>query len=209
LQLDPFHVKREIRRSGLSKEDQAKINEMTEARETDRMLCFIKSVIAGTTDPDARKKTEKLFAYFDNNKDYLVPVRERGLKLPEPPDGLVYGNMGAMEGTVCNVAALRMKKRKASFTKNGACNLARLICLKRGGSLDDTIYGLFEARLPVIFEEVITTVLSAAKAPEKDGKGYFYPTNGGIPFTDAYMTNGRRAVKGIADYMAFTEMAFK
>ena len=139
----------------------------------------------------------------------MTPIRERGLELPDPPDGVVYGNMGVMESTVCNVAALRMKRRKASFTKSGALNLARLICFKRGGVLDEAIYGLSEARLPMIIEEVITTVLSAAKAPKKDGKGYFFPTNGGIPFRDTFMTNGRRAVKGVTGYKAFSELALQ
>ena len=50
--------------------------------------------------------------------------------------------------------------------------------------MDDAIYSLDEARLPMIIEEVITTVLSAAKAPKKGGKGY-------------------------TDYLGFAELAFK
>jgi hypothetical protein len=208
LQLDPFHVKREIKR-GLPKEEQAPVSKMLEKRETDEALEYIGSLVAGISDPEAKKKPGKLLTYLKNNKDHLIPIKERGLKLPSPPEGIEYGSMGAMEGTVCNVAALRMKKRKASFTKEGAVNLARLICFKRGGGLDEAICGINEARLPMIIEEVITTVLSAAKAPKKDGKGYLFPTIGGIPFKDTFMTNGRRAVKGLTDYRALSELAFK
>lgn len=102
-----------------------------------------------------------------------------------------------------------MKRRKASFTKSGALNLARLICYKRSGGLDDVIEGLSEAQLPMMIEEVISTILSAAKAPKKDGRGYFFPANGGIPFKGTFTTNGRMAVKGLTDYRAFTDMAFK
>ena len=208
LQLDPFHVKREIRRSGLQKEKQAEIDKLIEAGETTAAFGYIKTLIQSEPEPGAREKIEKMLKYFESNKDYLIPIKNRGLKLPCLADDVIYGNMGTMEGTVCNVAALRMKHRKASFTKDGALNLVGLICCKRSGSLDEAIYGLSEAKLPMIIEEVITTVLSAAKSPQKDGKGYFYPINGGIPFRDVFTTNGRKAVKGVTDYRTFAEMAF-
>jgi hypothetical protein len=209
LQLDPFHIKREIMKSGLPKEKRAEINNLSERGETTQMLAEIKALAESETDPHTKEKTEKMLAYFSNNKAYLVPIKNRGLKLPSLPEGVIYGNMGTMEGNVCNIAALRMKRRKASFTKTGAVNLARLICFKRSGGLDETIYGLSTAKLPMIIEEVITTVLSAAKSPNKDGKGYAYPVNGGIPFADAFTTNGRRAVKGMAGYRAFTDLGLK
>jgi hypothetical protein len=209
LQLDPFHIKRALKRSGLAKEGQGEINKLLGRKEPEAALSYIRELMPGITDLAARRKAEKLFSYLNNNKEYLIPIKDRSLELPKPPDDLIYGNMGVMEGTICNVVALRMKKRKASFTKEGAANLARLICLKRSSGLDDAIYGLSEARLPMIIEEVITTVLSAAKAPKKDGKGYFFPANGGVPFKDTFMTNGRRAVKGLTDYRAFTELAFR
>jgi hypothetical protein len=209
LQLDPFHIKREIKRSGLSKEEQTHLNRLAGEKKPDDMLSYLSGLIAAITDDSAKKKAEKLFTYLRNNRNYLTPIKDRGLTLPDLPEGMEYGNMGAMETTVCNVVALRMKRRKASFTKSGATNLARLICCKRSGTLDDTIAGLGEAGLPMIIEEVITTVLSAAKAPKKDGKGYFYPVGGGFPFADTFTTNGRKAVKGLVKYKRLTELAFR
>jgi hypothetical protein len=209
LQLDPFHVKREIRRSGLSKDKQSGVDKLIESGEAGEALAYINALKESEQEPEAKIKIEKMLRYFENNKDYLIPIKKRQLELPDLPDDIEYGNMGTMEGTVCNVAALRMKRRKASFSKAGALNLARLMCLKRSNGLSETIYGLSEAKLPMIIEEVITTVLSAAKSPHKDGKGYFYPINGGIPFKGMYTTNGRNAVKGITDYRSFVEMALK
>lgn len=141
-----------------------------------------------------------MLEYFTNNSAYMIPIKDRGLKLPEPEEGTLYGNMGTMEGTVCSVVGLRMKKRRASFTKAGAANLARLLCAKRSGELNETIFALSGMALPMPFEQMVTDVLSATQTPKADGKGFHYPVNGGMPFSGAYMTNGRRAVQYAAGY---------
>jgi hypothetical protein len=209
VQLDQFHIKREIKRSGLEKEHQTKVNYLLEDKKTSEVLEYIKALTLTEANAERREKIEKLLGYLENNKDNLIPIHKRELKLPEPPARMRFGKMGTIESAVCNVVALRMKKRKASFTKDGAVNLARLICFKRSKILDDAVYSLSEAKLPMIIEEVITTVLSAAKAPKKDGKGYFFPANGGVPFKEASTTNGRRAIKGITDYRTYSDLALK
>jgi hypothetical protein len=208
-QLDPFHIKKEIRRSGIEKEKQKKIENLIDDKKIDVMLRYAGLLLRHEEDVKKRKRLGDMYKYFANNADIMVPIKERGIDLPKPSGGIMYGNMGTMEGTVCNLVALRMKHRKASFTKEGATNLARLICLKRSGILDDTISKMSSMILPMSFEEMVTMELSAAKAPKKDGKGYHYPVNGDIPFIGEFITNGRRAVKGMTDYRSFTEMAFK
>jgi hypothetical protein len=209
MQISNFHVKSSITSSGIAKEHKTKINSLLKCKKIDEMLEYIKLLMERETDDDRKEKIKETWQYLFNNKESLIPIKERNLELPDLPDGIYYGNMGVIESTVCNVVALRMKKRKASFTKNGAVNLARLICFKRSGNLDETIYNLSEMQLPMILEEVITTILSAAKAPKKDGKGFFYPVNGGVPFVGAYTTNGRKAVKGITDYRTFSDLSLR
>ena len=94
LQLDPFHMKRELRRSGLGKEEQKKIKSMLKEQKIDEVLNHIKSLTITIADPKVKEKTEKLFTYFSNNKDYLIPIKERGLELPPPPEGMEYGSYG-------------------------------------------------------------------------------------------------------------------
>ena len=137
---------------------------------------------------------------MNNNRESLTPILKRGLDLPEARGGVVYGSMGAMESTVCGVIALRMKRRRASFTISGATNLARLLCLKRSGKLDETMASLSDMKLPATAFEAIAAVLSAAKAPKTDGHGFGYPVTGGPPFVNAATTNGRDAVKWLCSY---------
>ncbi len=124
----------------------------------------------------------------------MIPYQERGLLLPTPPKGLEYRNLGTMEHQVCDGAAKRMKHQKASWSKAGAENMGRILCKKVCGNLYDTITSLSKTVLPERYIETIEEVLSAAKAPKEDGRGYLYPVRGNRPFTEAFMTNGRKAI---------------
>jgi hypothetical protein len=208
-QSDPFHIKRELVRAGLSEGDLGRVTDLIDGGDTDGALGVMKALWDGEADEGKKGRLGKAFGYLDNRKDSLVPIHRRGLALPDPPDGVLYGRMGTMESTVCGVVALRMKKRRASFTKAGATNLARLLCLKRGGKLDETIAGLSGMSLPSTFDEAVTAVISAAKAPKKDGDGYRYARRGGIPFAGAALTNGRVAVRGMTAYRGFADMALR
>lgn len=95
---------------------------------------------------------------------------------------------------MCDGAAKRMKHQKASWSKEGAGNLGRMLCVKMCGSLYERVSSLSRTALPACYSENIEAVLSAAKAPKKDGKGYSYPLNGSIPFANTYVTNGRKAI---------------
>ena len=200
LQLDPFHIKRAIKRSGLPKKVQIMIEKAISMKRISVMLRYIRLLWHKEKDEKVKEGIGRLLGYFSENAAYIIPIRERGLDLPKVDDDIVYGNMGTMEGTVCSVIALRMKKRRASFTREGANNLARLLCAKRDGTLGETIFSLSNMALPMPFEQMITDVLSAAQAPKVDGKGFHYPVNGGMPFFGSYVTNGRRAVQYAAGY---------
>jgi hypothetical protein len=211
-QLDRFHIERELTRGGIGKEDAERITGLFDRMRADEGLAHLKSLWEKEDDGEKKKKIGKVFGYLAGHADALTPILKRGLDLPEPGEGVdMYGPMGAMESTVGGVIALRMKKRRASFTKSGATNLAGLLCLRRSGKLDETVAGLSEMRLPVTLEEAITAVvsaMSAAKAPKHDGNGYEYPRIGGLPFEGAATTNGRLAVKGLASMRGLADLSF-
>ena len=158
------------------------------------LLLYIKSIAQLCEVEAEKKKLIELYSYFKSNKDGLIPYQERGLKLPKPPEGLEYRNLGTMEHQVCDGAAKRMKHQKASWSKEGSENLGRILCVKMCGSLYEKVSSLSRVALPARYSENIEAVLSVAKVPKKDSKGYNYPVNGSIPFTNTYMTNGRKAI---------------
>jgi hypothetical protein len=208
-QLDRFHIERELTRGGIGKEDAERITDLFDRKRPDEGLAHLKSLLEKEDDGEKKKKIGKVFGYLNGHADALIPILKRGLDLPEPgEDADMYGPMGAMESTVGGVIALRMKKRRASFSKCGATNLAGLLCLRRSGKLDETVAGLSEMRLPITFEETIALVMSAAKAPKHDGTGYEYPKTGGLPFEGAATTNGRLAVKGLASMRGLAGLSF-
>ncbi len=196
-QLDPFHRNREITRKVSDKEDRRKIRKLLSEKRLDEMLEFIWEAAENAKDERNEKNLKKLYVYFYNNKEGLTPYQERGIKLPEPPTGLVYRNLGTMEHHVCDSAAKRMKHQKASWSKRGALNMARILNIKICGDLHQRVTGLSKTVLPAHYTEVIEEVLSAAKVPAKEGKGYNYPVVGSAPLANTFMTNGRRAILGL------------
>lgn len=139
----------------------------------------------------------------------ILTFTERGLELPEPPAGVEYRNLGTMEHHVCDGAARRMKHQKGSWSRAGAGNLGRLLCRKVCGSLYETVTSLSKMTLPEHYTERIEEVLSAARAPKKDGKGYLYPVRGRRPFTEAFMTNGRKAILGLLENRNCSELIYR
>jgi hypothetical protein len=113
-----------------------------------------------------------------------------------------------MEHQVCDTAAKRMKHQKASWSKSGAGNLGRILCRKVCGNLYDTVTTLSRMALPERYIETIEEVLSAAKAPKKDGRGYLYPVRGRNPFTEAFMTNGRKAILSMLGDRSGSELIY-
>lgn len=150
-----------------------------------------------------------LYEYLKSNKEGLLLYKERCLKLPEPLEGLEYRNLGTMEHHVCDGAAKRMKHQKASQSKDGAPNLGRILCLKVCENLYEAVTSLSKAILPERYAEDIEELLSAAKAPKKDGNGYQYPVRGGRPFVGVFMTNGRKAILGLLGNRGFCGLDYR
>ena len=133
-------------------------------------------------DPDSAdkraKKARELYKYLSNNKDALIPWKERDIKVPEPPDGVLYKGMGVQENQNCTVITLRMKHRRMRWS---------LLSRKENRELHDTVSRYSE---PLVFgksAKEAATALSAAKAPKKDGKGspYLELWNNHMPILEA------------------------
>lgn len=208
-QLDPFHKNREIIRKVRDKSQRETVIKLLSEKRVNDLLVYIKSIAELSEDEGEKKKLTELYGYFSSNKEGLIPYQERGLKLPSPPEGVEYRNMGTMEHQVCDGAAKRMKHQKASWSKKGASNLGRILCRKVCGNLREIVTSLSKSALSERYVETIENVLSAAKAPLKDGRGYQYPVKGGRPFTGTFLTNGRKAILGMLGDRSSSELIYR
>lgn len=208
-QLDPFHKNREITRKVKDEKQRETVKKLLSENRINDLLTYINGISELTQEEAEKKKLVELYEYFSNNKEGLIPYQERGLKLPTPPKGVEYRNLGTMEHQVCDGAAKRMKHQKASWSKAGAENMGRLLCKKACGNLYDTITTLSRTLLPERYIETIEEVLSSAKAPKKDGRGYLYPVRGKTPFTEAFMTKGRKAILSMLSDRSGSELIYR
>jgi len=208
-QLDPFHKNREILRKVQDIKQRETVLRLLSEKRIKDLLLYIKGITELAEDEVEKKKLKELYEYFRNNKEGLIPYQERELKLPTPPEGLEYRNLGTMEHQVCDGAAKRMKHQKASWSKQGATNLGRILCKKACGNLRETVTTLSKTVLPERYTETIEEVLSAAKAPLRDGRGYQYPVTGKSPFTETFVTNGRKAILSMLSDRNCTELIYR
>ena len=198
IQLDPFHVHKEIRRCIADREAQAAVEELLAAKDTEGVLSYIEiyadSVDSNEPGNNKAKNARELLKYLSNNKDYLIPWQERGIKIPKPPEGVAYKNMGVQENQNCTVIALRMKHRRMRWSKSGGNNMAKALYRKENKELHETI-SRYSGELKFADEIVeIIEVLSASKAPKKDGKGspYVELFRAHIPMLEAMQTEARK-----------------
>lgn len=198
-QLDRFHIRQEIKRKLNQDKEAAKAVEgLFEAEKMDEMLEYIQ-IYADSVDTndekDTRsKKARELYEYLNNNKEGLMPYQKRNIRLPEPPEGMRYGNMGVQENKNCTVITIRMKGNRKRWSVKGANNMAKLLYRKENKELAETVKRYAEALIFNIRLTEIITTLSAAKAPKKDGKGnpYIDVINMHVPMRDAIQTASRR-----------------
>ena len=204
IQLDPFHMHKEIRRLIADKEAGKEIERRLASKDIEGMLSYIRmyadSVATDDRSDNRTKNALELLKYLSNNKESLIPWKERGISIPEPPEGLLYKGMGVQENQNCTIITMRMKHRRMRWSENGGNNMAKALARKENKELHETIERYSDT---LIFGgEIIEAikVLSAAKSPKKDGKGDRYADiwNGHMPVLDAVMTGARKIFRGIA-----------
>ena len=92
------------------------------------------------------------------------------------------------------VVAKRMKHRGACRSPQGGLKLCKLLCHKVSNTLAETIESLTTFAIPEHLQKPsIKPLLSASKAPQKDGKGY-EGKHTSMPFADCALSNGRKEI---------------
>ena len=198
-QLDRYHIYQAILRKIRDKKAQKEIRELFEAEKPKEMLEYIK-IYATSVETDDEKDTRsknamELYRYLSNNQAGLLPYDKQGIAIPEPEEGILYKNMGVQENQNCTLITLRMKKRRMRWSVNGANNLAKVLYRKENGELTETIERFTDGLIFTMRMQEAIEILSAAKAPKKDGKGNEYVDllNAHIPLKEAMRTASRKA----------------
>lgn len=190
-QLDPFHVNKAIKGVGLGKDFEFNVFNYLKASKIDEMLNYVEAVLNSVEGEKEVKKVSELYSYLFNNKESLLPYRNRRITLPELNEGLVYRGMGNAEHNVYLTVAKRMKHKSATWSEEGSLNLCKILCLKVSHKLTETLETISNVVLPDTFKERITDVLSAGRVPKKIGKGYLGKVCE-MPYSGTAMTQSRK-----------------
>jgi Uncharacterised protein family (UPF0236) len=200
-QLDRFHIHQDIKRKIQDKAAQTAITSLFEAEKFEEMFEYIEIYATSVESPEGEdKKSEnarKLYAYLKNNEHGLPPWQSQRDDYPEAPEGIAYKNMGVQENQNCTTITLRMKKGRMRWSSSGANNMAKLLSSKENKELVETIGRYTDGILLAEPIREILEVLSAAKAPKKDGKGnpYIDVMTHHIPMMDVAQTASRKIFK--------------
>jgi hypothetical protein len=210
VQLDPYHRNKAIREAGIDGDDRTELGLLFAAKDIPGVFASIDRLLSacGNDDEVRREKLERLRGYYRANESSLIPIMDRGLDLPAPTDGIEYRGLGTMESSIGNLVARRMKGRKASFSKRGALHLSTLIGLKLCGELEDRVSSMMDTstapfQTAASMFEGFLTVLTPKEIGTIVGKGWDYPSKGGMPFESAASTV---ASKVIRDYVKHSGM---
>ena len=200
-QLDRYHIYQEVLRKIGDKKAQQEIRGFLEKEQIEEMLEYIRiyaDSVEGPDEDDMRsKKARELLKYLENNREGLLPYDRQGVTIPEPPKGILYKHMGVQENQNCTVITMRMKHRRMRWSVSGANNLAKALYRKENKDLIRTIDRYTDGLVFTMQMMEAVEVLSAAKAPKKDGKGNSYADliNRHMPLLEAMQTASRKAFK--------------
>lgn len=210
-QLDPYHLGQGIIRNVADKRTAKQLLRWFKAGEHSKALKRIEELKYASGGEVAEiAKLNTLESYIRNNLEGLIPYKERqGVKLPQPPQGLEYRNLGTMERQV-EVFAVRMKGAK-SWSESGATHLAKIIALKMSKGFKEQIATLVSGRLPErVTERFEETITNTRQGLNKAVKKSVYPLHRGeIPYTHSSVTNGRKVIRSLFDLKTFSEMVYR
>ena len=200
-QLDPFHRNKAVREKVHNTKAVRDIMELLEEKRIDELFEYLEIYKDSLGDDSEIKDAEELIRYYENNREGLLPYQSRIPELPEHPEGLEYRNMGTMENHVWSIIARRMKHNHTSWSRRGGNHLAKILAKKCSGKLYEVTEKL---RRPVFeqekVEELYEEILTAAKAPRKDGKGYEYPVIGHMVGLEGKVTGDRTKLLVMAGF---------
>lgn len=200
-QLDRYHIYQEILRKIKDKKEQADLRKLLEEEKIEELLENIEIYATSVESPDEKDKrsehARELLKYLENNKSGLLPYDKQGIEIPKPEEGIIYKQMGVQENQNCTLITLRMKHRRMRWSKEGANNLAKVLYKKENKDLIKTIDKYTDGLIFTMKMKSVIEILSAAKAPKKDGKGnpYVERITMHMPLFDALQTASRKAFK--------------
>lgn len=107
----------------------------------------------------------------------------------------MYKHMGVQESQNCTVITMRIKHRRMRWSVSGANNLAKALYLRKNKELINTIERYTDGLIFTMQMRQVIEVLSAAKAPKRDGKGnsYVEVISSHMPILEAVQTTSRKA----------------
>lgn len=200
-QLDPFHRNKALREKIHSPKAVSDVMELLGEGKAGEAIEYLELYRNSLWEDGEIEDAEELIHYYRSNEEGLLPYQLRGLELPPHPEGLEYRNLGTMENHVWSVVARRMKHNHTSWSRRGGNHLAKILAKKCSGKLYEVTERL---RRPVFEEEKVEElygeILTAAKAPKKDGKGYGYPVMGHMVGLDGKIQGDRRKLLAMAGY---------
>ena len=91
--------------------------------------------------------------------------------------------MGCVESNVFTLLGNRMSGRRKSWSKAGAANMARILCLRETEGLSDAVASILAPVLSETMQKEVDIFLPASKIPETVGKGYDGYCQATIPST--------------------------
>lgn len=200
-QLDPFHRNKAVREKIHHPAAQRAILELLEEEKIEEVFEYLECYRNSLWEEKEIEKTEELIRYYENNREGLLPYQSQGLELPESPEGVEYRNMGTMENHIWSIIAKRMKHGHRSFSIRGGNHLAKILAKKCSGKLYEVTERL---KKPILEQEktelICEEILTAAKAPRKDGKGYEYPAIGHVVGLEGKIQGDRKWLLHLAGY---------
>ena len=210
-QLDPFHLGQAVIRNVSDKKARNPLMKWLKAGEFEKVFKKIEDLKyeSGGLAKEV-EKLSKLESYIRSNMDGIMPYKDRKeIKLPNPPQGMEYRNLGTMERQV-RVFAARMKGAK-SWSEKGATHLSKIIALKMGKDFKEKIATLVSGRLPERFTERFEEVVSHTRGGLKRAviKSVYPLHRGELPFSNCQVTNGRKAIRNMFNIKTFSEMIYR
>ena len=211
-QLDRFHVYKKITETIKDKEMQRWIRQLYDDCETEKLLETIQTYADNIAEEDKEeRKALELLKYLEDNKEWLKPYQDRGLRIPKNPDGIEYKNLGTQENQNCSNITLRMKHRKCSWSISGGNHMGKILARIANRTIWKDIKHYKDAIVENDKAPVVWEILSAAQAPKYDGRGNKTGNiaEGHIILKESGMTASRKAFLKIFDDRPATGLIYR
>lgn len=207
MQLDRFHVVKTIKQKTAHEEAKAEMLRLLREDKTEELLeyaqIYLDTISTAEGDTQEEQNAAELKEYLKDHKDQLSRYYSRGIEIPEPPEGILYKNMGVQENQNCTLVTLRMKGKRKRWAEKSAANMVRLLYYRENKDLMDAVDRYTDGEIwTETLKADLRKPLSAAKTDRVDGKGnnrYYGVFNVHLPIFDSANSQSIRAFKRLLD----------